>query len=39
VKLAEASDDAMAAKDVVTKGGATEFTVPSIVTYAVVDLK
>jgi hypothetical protein len=39
IKLAEASDAAMAAKDVVVTGGATEFTVPQIVTYAVVDLR
>jgi hypothetical protein len=39
VKLAEASDGGMAATDVLVKGGATEFTVPQIGTYAVVDLR
>jgi hypothetical protein len=39
VKLAEASDPGMAAKDVLAAGGATEFTVPQIGTYAVVDLR
>ena len=39
VKLAEASDASMAAKDILVAGGATEFTLPQIVTYAVVDLR
>ena len=38
VRLAEASDASIAAKDVVVTGGATEFTVPHLATYAVVDL-
>jgi len=38
VKLAEANDPAAAAKDVAVVGDATEFTVPLLTTYAVVDL-
>lgn len=38
VKLAEAADGTQTAQDVVTSEGGTEFTVPQIVTYAVVDL-
>jgi hypothetical protein len=39
VHLAEASDSAMEARDILVENGATEFTVPQIGTYAVVDLE
>lgn len=39
VHLAEASNASMAAKDVAIAEGGTEFTVPQITTYAVVDLE
>ena len=38
VQLSEASDATYAAKDVIVADGATEFTIPHITTYAVVDL-
>jgi hypothetical protein len=38
VKLAEAADAAEAAKDIMMSEGGTEFTVPALKTYAVVDL-
>jgi hypothetical protein len=38
VKLAEAADASEAAKDIIVTEGGTEFTVPLLTTYAVVDL-
>ena len=39
VQLVEAADSKQAAQDVVVVDGATEFTIPQITTYAVVDLR